>query len=317
MAQLKDGFDEDWSQKDWLCENWVCEDWFWEGKDRNCRRLAKDINSQIVKAAVGSTSHYKIGKWSYKFYKISTMIGIQMNEKTLRSRMIWCIFKTPNWSNDAVNLNDCLKKNFIEFSELWKNKTNTLQLHALDINGHLFNDIANLFYRYPDKSQFKYKHNLSALRVLKIESVQNPFLWKSYEGMRTAHASIIGESNLNEMYLWHGTDANAVQSICSSGFSRDYGNTMKYGNGVYFAKHALFSKRYAKTDSNGLRQMILARVLLGESCEGEESYNVPPLKFNSSVPFESMVNDLNNPEIFVISKDHQVYPEFVVTFKFI
>eukprot|EP01084_Bolivina_argentea_P118133 209664_1 len=285
-------------------------EWNWQDDDETFQPFAKDINSHIATVAVSSISHYKIGKWSYAFYKLSDTVGIQMNEETLKCRLTHC----TNWSDDDVGLTDCLAKNIIKFPDIWKNKTNKLQFYPLNMNGRLFADIAKLFYCNEEFDDL----DVSTSMVLKIESLQNKFLWKSYVGIRKAHASIIGESNLNERYLWHGTSTDAVQNICSTGFLRDYGETMRYGNGVYFAKNAAFSTEYTKPDSNGLRQMILARVLLGESCQGQESYNVPPLKPNSNVPFESMVDELNgDAEIFVISKDYQVYPEFVVTFKFI
>ena len=126
------------------------------------------------------------------------------------------------------------------------------------------------------------------------------------------------EDKLNERYLWHGTNVNAAKSICQTGFNRDYGEVMAYGKGVYFAKNSGYScdPRYSKPDKDGYQYMFLCRVLLGESCRGQSKYKVPPCKPNGSYQnYESMVNNLTSPTIFVISKDNQVYPEFLVKFK--
>jgi hypothetical protein len=48
-----------------------------------------------------------------------------------------------------------------------------------------------------------------------------------------------GSSCTNEMVLFHGTTASAVEDIVRNGFNRSYcrDNTV-YGRGVYFAKSA-------------------------------------------------------------------------------
>lgn len=82
---------------------------------------------------------------------------------------------------------------------------------------------------------------------------------------------------------------------------------MMYGKGVYFASNSQYSVGYAKRDDNdnGYQYMFLCRVILGESCIGRSGYTAPPRKPNSSIRYESMVDQLEYPEIFVISKDNQ------------
>ena len=93
-----------------------------------------------------------------------------------------------------------------------------------------------------------------------------------------------------------------------------------YGAGVYFARDASYSARgtYSPTDrSSGHRYMYLARVLTGEFAKGDGSMLVPPPKDPQKDPyllFDSVVNDLSNPEIFVIFFDSQFYPEHLITF---
>ena len=62
--------------------------------------------------------------------------------------------------------------------------------------------------------------------------------------------------------------------------------------------------------------MYLARVLVGQYCVGNSGMIVPPPKDPSrpEVPYESTVNHLGNPSIFVVFFDNQCYPEYLITF---
>ena len=54
---------------------------------------------------------------------------------------------------------------------------------------------------------------------------------------------------------------------------------------------------------------------LGESCLGKKEYRKPvPKPNNTNVFYESFVNDLDDPSIFVALKDGQYYPQFLITF---
>jgi poly [ADP-ribose] polymerase 10/14/15 len=91
-----------------------------------------------------------------------------------------------------------------------------------------------------------------------------------------------------------------------------------YGAGVYFAVNAEYSARltYSPADSMGMRYMYLARVLTGEYTRGNETMIVPPPK-NPSQPndtYDTVVNDPTNPGIFVVFKDGQAYPEYLIEF---
>ena len=91
-----------------------------------------------------------------------------------------------------------------------------------------------------------------------------------------------------------------------------------YGNGVYFALDASYSARstYSPPDANGRRYMYLTRVLVGEYTVGRQGLLTPPAK-NLSDPtdtFDSVVDKMRNPGIFVVFYDWQCYPEYLITF---
>ena len=89
------------------------------------------------------------------------------------------------------------------------------------------------------------------------------------------------------------------------------------GCGVYFARDASYSVRYATTGGSGDRCMYLARVLVGQYCTGNVLMIVPPPKdpTRPEVLFDSVVNELEAPSVFVVFFDNQCYPEYLITFR--
>ena len=92
---------------------------------------------------------------------------------------------------------------------------------------------------------------------------------------------------------------------------------MSNGNGVYFARDASYSLKYAKVGRSGYRHVYVARVLVGESTMGRLGMKAPPTRNDPGNPgllFDSLVDNPSNPAIFVIFNDHQCHPEFLITF---
>ncbi|KAL9962032.1 hypothetical protein ACROYT_G031091 [Oculina patagonica] len=159
--------------------------------------------------------------------------------------------------------------------------------------------------------------------IISIERVQNLCLYKQYttykqEVEQTNSRS--GRINRNELQLFHGTKGSNVSSINRQGFNRTFcGKThgAVYGNGVYFASRASYSMNYTSPDSNGLRHMYLARVVVGFYALGRKGLLVPPPLSTQQpeVLFDSVVDNTVNPNVFVVFHDSQCYPEYLITFK--
>ena len=91
-----------------------------------------------------------------------------------------------------------------------------------------------------------------------------------------------------------------------------------FGKGVYFARDSSYSHGYAYPAGNGHHHMYLAYVLTGEYTVGESSMKVPPAKnprINKTILFDSTVNNVGNPTIFVVYQDAQSYPAYLITYK--
>ena len=76
------------------------------------------------------------------------------------------------------------------------------------------------------------------------------------------------------------------------------------------------SAGYAKADpTTSKRYMYVARVAVGEYTKGNSSMLVPPTKGGgSSDSYDSVVNNMSDPTIFVMFYDNQYYPEYLITF---
>lgn len=84
--------------------------------------------------------------------------------------------------------------------------------------------------------------------------------------------------------------------------------------GSYFARDAAYSHHYSKTDTN-THAMLLARVLVGEFVRGSTAYVRPPIKeAQGNILYDSCVNSMSEPSIFVIFEKHQAYPEYVIQY---
>ncbi|XP_028809578.1 protein mono-ADP-ribosyltransferase PARP11-like isoform X2 [Denticeps clupeoides] len=169
-----------------------------------------------------------------------------------------------------------------------------------------------------------------------IQRIQNLDLWEFFCRKKAQLRKIKKVVELEEKMLFHGTGYHNVPSICTFNFdwrlTGSHGNV--YGKGSYFARDAKYSSKFCQTTANhnsmlknhGLappifqnpppfRSMFLARVLVGEYTMGFPFLCRPPSKDSTLTNFfDSCVDDLTNPKIFVIFDCNQIYPEYLIDF---
>lgn len=91
------------------------------------------------------------------------------------------------------------------------------------------------------------------------------------------------------------------------------------GKGTYFAVDAIYSAEdtYSRPDMSGRKYMYLVRVLTGEFCVGSRELVAAPPKHSADPTdlYDSVVDDVNAPNMFVIFNDIQAYPEYLITFR--
>ncbi|XP_046843187.1 protein mono-ADP-ribosyltransferase PARP15-like [Xenia sp. Carnegie-2017] len=153
--------------------------------------------------------------------------------------------------------------------------------------------------------------------IYEIQRIQNPGLYCRYQTFKSSM-----RDDVNEMRLFHGTNPNNVEAINSNNFSEGFAgvNGAIYGNGVYFARDASFSLDYSREQCSAGSQpkIYIAKVLVGKYTLGKEGLKAPPSRNDPSNPgllYDSVVDNQNNPTMFVIFQDNQCYPEYLITLK--
>ncbi|XP_025999849.1 poly(ADP-ribose) polymerase family member 14-related sequence 1 isoform X3 [Astatotilapia calliptera] len=157
--------------------------------------------------------------------------------------------------------------------------------------------------------------------IIKIERIQNPTLWSGLQVKKRDMEVRNGHQN-NERRLFHGTSEDTVATINDRGFNRSFAgkNAACYGNGTYFAVNASYSasNTYSKPNQNGEKFMYVCRVLTGDFALGQQGMIVPPAKGTSTIStdlYDSVVDNMANPSMFVVFHDIQAYPEYLIKFK--
>ena len=90
-----------------------------------------------------------------------------------------------------------------------------------------------------------------------------------------------------------------------------------YGEGVYFAVDFSYSaqRTYSPPDSSGVKYVFQCRVLTGQFVVGSPGMKEPPQRPGTKHRYDSVTNNVNDPKVFVVFKDTQCYPEYLVAFK--
>jgi len=161
------------------------------------------------------------------------------------------------------------------------------------------------------------------IQVVDVHRVQNAEMWKMYALKRQSileREARGGDTKVllrcERRWLFHGTRKDSVPAIIQQGFNRSLCglNMTRYGKGVYFARDSLYSSNYAKPDAEGVKSMFLCRVIVGEYCEGISDATIPAAR-KGSILFDTTVDNMANPSIYVTYHDAQAYPEYLVRFR--
>ncbi|XP_047241286.1 protein mono-ADP-ribosyltransferase PARP14-like [Girardinichthys multiradiatus] len=155
--------------------------------------------------------------------------------------------------------------------------------------------------------------------IVKIERLQNVHLRRAYE-IEKKHISEKNKKDggAGESLLYHGTSQENLDSIKTKGFNRSFSgkHATLYGHGTYFAVNASYSVSYSNPAADGTQTMFVARVLTGRYTPGRSDMRVPPPR-NSQQPYDrydSLVDRMDNPAIFIVFHDSQAYPDYLITF---
>lgn len=163
----------------------------------------------------------------------------------------------------------------------------------------------------------------SKVQVVKVERIQNMSLWQSFAVKRQTVLQREKDSKraaeqYERVWLFHGTIPDNVPKILQQGFNRSFcgRNACMYGKGIYFARDASYSsaKAYSTPDDKGIQRMFLCRVIIGEYCQGAKDAPAPKVREGHHL-YDTTVDNMKSPSIYVTYHDAQAYPEYMVYFK--
>ncbi|XP_073331280.1 protein mono-ADP-ribosyltransferase PARP15 [Pagrus major] len=169
------------------------------------------------------------------------------------------------------------------------------------------------------KEDFK---RTATMTVMKIWRLQNVHLRKSYEVQKKQMSdNRRREGGAREKLLYHGTTLDNCESIMQTGFNRRFAGQKgtRYGHGTYFAVDASYSANpaFSKPGADGSQLMFVARVLTGVSTLGSSNMKVPPPRSDSQPHdrYDSVVDIIDDPSVYVVFHDNQAYPDYLIIFK--
>eukprot|EP00079_Xenopus_tropicalis_P022854 XP_012814840.1 PREDICTED: poly [ADP-ribose] polymerase 12 [Xenopus tropicalis] len=155
-------------------------------------------------------------------------------------------------------------------------------------------------------------------QTVRVQRIQNKSLWEVYQWQKVQMQKANPGKAVEEMQLFHGTDPSHREAICHQNFDwRMCGtNGTVYGEGSYFARDASYSHNYSVPTATGRRMMFVARVLVGDYVTGDPTMKRPPPRPGSATQcYDSCVDRLPDPTIFVVFEKHQIYPEYLLEYE--
>ncbi|XP_035170322.1 protein mono-ADP-ribosyltransferase PARP10 [Oxyura jamaicensis] len=186
-----------------------------------------------------------------------------------------------------------------------------VRLMPLAEDSEEFGDTVQLFYATLEELYNK-------IHIVKVEKLIHPLLYKQYQ-LKKASMEKACRRRAVERVLFHGTTEQSSREICLHGFNRSFcgKNAALYGLGVYFAAKAAVSaqEQYSPCGTDGNKYIFVAKALTGDYTLGSRDMRAPPLREAAGAPrrYDSVVDNLAEPSIFVIFNDTQAYPQYLVT----
>ncbi|XP_032037085.1 protein mono-ADP-ribosyltransferase PARP10 [Aythya fuligula] len=186
-----------------------------------------------------------------------------------------------------------------------------VRLMPLAEDSEEFGDTVQLFYATLEELYNK-------IQIVKVEKLIHPLLYKQYQ-LKKASMEKACHSRAVERVLFHGTTEQSSREICLHGFNRSFcgKNAALYGLGVYFAAKAAVSaqEQYSPCGTDGNKYIFVAKALTGDYTLGSRDMRAPPLREAAGAPrrYDSVVDNLSEPSIFVIFNDTQAYPQYLLT----
>ncbi|KAM4025242.1 protein mono-ADP-ribosyltransferase PARP15-like isoform 1-T2 [Anomaloglossus baeobatrachus] len=209
-------------------------------------------------------------------------------------------------------LSAIVKKVPIEYPITWTDiEKSEYQEVILKETSPEYKEVKEKFFKTISETEYK---------ITQIKRIQNEKVFKCFAiNKHSVNEKNPGQKNIRHLY--HGTSVDVINNINHNGFNRSYSgmNGTSYGNGTYFAEDSKYScgDTYSCPDANGLKYIYQAAVITGRYCKGVKEYKDAPYVDGDPKKgrYDSVVDDVANPKMFVVFYDDAAYPEYLITFK--
>ncbi|XP_063415772.1 protein mono-ADP-ribosyltransferase PARP14-like [Mytilus trossulus] len=259
-------------------------------------------------------------------------------------------------------------KEGMPLKQLALGRTQVYNLINIPVNDNMYEAIERLTKNTWDPSKIGFGRDAAGLtgyqdiQIIKIERIENINLWMRYGNERTyCFKKVVDQkckfrnltqlpgsrgvllttqhlpsvlqprlySEINEVYLFHGTKEENIYSILTDGLDKRLSSNAMFGSGIYFAESSTKADQYTdcKTDrSMDQKRFFLSRVCLGNTYIIEEprSLRKPPCtickeevcRVHDRINFaDSVVADGKCLfREFIVFNNNQCYPEYLITY---
>ena len=244
-----------------------------------------------------------------KISEISTKHDVKVHELT--SNKVVFIGLENKVLKATVEIKDIMLKyskcESISYPDEWESQDENLELKVVNSSSSEWYKVSQLF-----------NATLSSKQIVKIERIQNKWLWEKYY-QHSERMLRKNEGMANEMLLFHGTRNNKPSDIYEheEGFDLRFGRAGMWGNGNYFAVNASYSNSYAYHLPDGTRQMLLAKVLTGYSTElaSDSTLRMPPIRTKETIRYDTVTGRTNGSQVYIAYSNDKAYPFYLISYK--
>lgn len=173
--------------------------------------------------------------------------------------------------------------------------------------------------------------NWERTQILKIQRVENGLQMDGstkpyYDSLRRTleDQGVDFEPGTHTSWAFHGAQPDAIESIISNplaGFqplASGSRNSNVWGSGTYFARDAKYVAEggfCGQPQPDGTRRMLMCLLMTGMPCLGDPAHKgVLPFR-NKPHRYNSTVDSLSSPEIFIVQHAGGALPGYLITFR--